>query len=31
VENIREAAVKIKELVDESRGKIESGLWEEYR
>jgi 1-acyl-sn-glycerol-3-phosphate acyltransferase len=31
VENIREAAVKIKELVDVSRGKIESGLWEEYR
>ncbi|GHT70402.1 hypothetical protein AGMMS50239_38760 [Bacteroidia bacterium] len=31
VENIREAAVKIKELVDVSRVKIESGLWEEYR
>jgi 1-acyl-sn-glycerol-3-phosphate acyltransferase len=30
-ENIREIAVKIKELVDESREKIESGLWEEYR
>lgn len=31
VENVREAALKIKELVDESRAKIESGLWEEYR
>jgi len=29
IENIREAAVKIKELVDESREKIESGLWKE--
>ena len=28
VENIREAAVKIKELVDESKGKIEAGLWD---
>ena len=31
IENIREAAVKIKELIDESREKIESGLWEEFR
>jgi 1-acyl-sn-glycerol-3-phosphate acyltransferase len=31
VENIREIALKIKELVDESRSKIESGLWDEYR
>lgn len=31
VENVREIALKIKELVDESRAKIESGLWEEYR
>jgi 1-acyl-sn-glycerol-3-phosphate acyltransferase len=31
VENIQEATVKIKELVDMSREKIESGLWEEYR
>ncbi|MDR0612321.1 MAG: 1-acyl-sn-glycerol-3-phosphate acyltransferase [Dysgonamonadaceae bacterium] len=31
VENVREAALKIKELIDESRAKIESGLWEEYR
>jgi 1-acyl-sn-glycerol-3-phosphate acyltransferase len=30
MENIREVAVKIKELVDESKRKIESGLWEEY-
>jgi len=31
IENIREAAGEIKKLVDESREKIESGLWEEYR
>jgi 1-acyl-sn-glycerol-3-phosphate acyltransferase len=31
VENIREVALKIKELVDVSREKIESGLWEEYQ
>ncbi|MDR0769498.1 MAG: 1-acyl-sn-glycerol-3-phosphate acyltransferase [Dysgonamonadaceae bacterium] len=31
VENIREAALKIQELIDKSRAKIESGLWEEYR
>ena len=31
VENIREAAVKIKELVEESRRQIESKLWEEFR
>ena len=31
IENIREATVKIKELVDESLRKIESGLREEYR
>jgi len=31
IENIREAAVKIKELVDNSREIIESGLWEEYK
>lgn len=31
VENIRDAALKIRELVEVSREKIESGLWEEYR
>jgi 1-acyl-sn-glycerol-3-phosphate acyltransferase len=31
VVNIREIALKIKELVDVSKEKIESGLWEEYR
>ena len=31
IENIREAAVKIKELIDESKAKIESGLWEGFR
>ncbi|MDR0732596.1 MAG: 1-acyl-sn-glycerol-3-phosphate acyltransferase [Dysgonamonadaceae bacterium] len=30
-ENIREITVKIKDLIDESRTAIESGLWEEYR
>ncbi|GHT55828.1 1-acyl-sn-glycerol-3-phosphate acyltransferase [Bacteroidia bacterium] len=31
VENIRDLTLKIKELVEESQVKIESGLWEEYR
>lgn len=31
LENMREAAVKIRELVDESRGAIESGLWDKYK
>lgn len=31
VENVRETALRIKELIDQSRAKIESGLWEEYR
>jgi 1-acyl-sn-glycerol-3-phosphate acyltransferase len=30
-ENIREVATKIRELVDESKEKIESGLWERYK
>jgi 1-acyl-sn-glycerol-3-phosphate acyltransferase len=30
VENIREVTLKIKELIEVSRAKIESGLWEEY-
>jgi 1-acyl-sn-glycerol-3-phosphate acyltransferase len=29
--DVRETALKIKELIDESRAKIESALWEEYR
>jgi 1-acyl-sn-glycerol-3-phosphate acyltransferase len=30
-ENIREAAVKIRELIDESGEKIESSLWKQYK
>jgi 1-acyl-sn-glycerol-3-phosphate acyltransferase len=30
-ENTRDAAVKIRELMDESKQAIESGLWEKYR
>jgi len=30
-ENLREVAVKVRELVEQSRGIIASGLWEKYR
>lgn len=31
IENLRDAAVKIGGLIEESRTKIESGLWEQYK